>query len=50
MEPLGKTTELAEFRGTAPSTLVSELDDERLFVIAEGMTGTRVDRLRADMG
>ena len=40
MEPLGKTTELAEYRGVAPSTLVSELDDERLFVIADNMTGS----------
>ena len=40
MEPLGKTTDLAEYRGYAPSTLVSELDDERLFVIADGMTGS----------
>jgi hypothetical protein len=39
MEPLGKTTELAEFRGVAPSTLVSEMDDKRLIVIGDGMTG-----------
>ena len=39
MEPLGKTTELGEHRGVAPSSLVSELDDERLLVMTEGMTG-----------
>ena len=41
MEPLGKTTELAEHRGVAPSSLVSELDDERLLVIAEDIEESR---------
>ena len=40
MEPLGSTTDLADYRGYAPSTLVSEVDDDRLIAIAEGMTGS----------
>ena len=46
MTVISKVTEKAEFRGIAPSSLVSELDDRRLIVTGDGMTG----HISADSG